>query len=232
MPTSRLRSSAPVVLAVAVLVAADARGQSAPTGFYFGARGAGSFGQIGDTEFSGAPPPTTIQHDSDFVAAAGVVVGKSWTPIGLPLRSEVEYLHRFRFDYDYRYGPPANVVGYENNVSSDSVMLTTLYDFRTSTGVTPYVGLGIGYVRHTSKSKRDPQAMPGTSTERTTTTDNLALGVQVGATIDLAARWGVDLGYRFAWLGEVADGPQLDGAAIAGEPYLAHDLLLTVQYRF
>jgi hypothetical protein len=96
-----------------------------------------SNGTIGDTEFAGAPPPTSVGHDSDVVGAAGIVVGKYWHPNGVRLRTEVEYLHRFRFDYDYRYGLIVNEAGYENNVSSDSMMLTTLYDFRTGTGVTP-----------------------------------------------------------------------------------------------
>jgi opacity protein-like surface antigen len=231
MPIRRPLLACPALVA-AGLAAADAGAETRRDGLYLGVRAAGSVAWIGETEFAGAAPPTVVQHDRDFVGAAGLVVGRPWTPAGLPLRVEVEYLHRFRFDYDYRYGPPANVVGYENNLESDSAMVTTLYDIRTGTAVTPYAGLGIGVVRNTSRSRRDPQAAPGGASERTTHRDNLALGVQLGATIDVAARWGLDLGYRFAWLGEVADGPHADGATIAGEPYLAHDFLVTVLVRF
>jgi opacity protein-like surface antigen len=229
-PSRRLLVSA--ALATALCAAGQAAAQGKLNGLYFGVRGAGSYGEVHDTEFAGATPPTTVNHDSDFVGGIGLVVGKYWHPSGLPLRTEVEYLHRFRLDYDYRYGPGNNIIGFENNVSSDSVMLSVLYDFRTGTGVTPYVGAAFGVVRHTSQSTRSALAPGGAATELTTETDNLAWGAQLGATVDLSMRWAVDLAYRFVNLGKVEDGRHPDGVTVTGDPYLAHDLLVTAHYRF
>jgi opacity protein-like surface antigen len=208
-----------------------ATAQTKLNGLYVGVRGAGSHSEIHDTEFSGATTPTTVNHDADLVGGLGLVVGKYWHPSGLPLRVEVEYLHRFRFDYDYRYGPNGNAFGFENNVASDSILLSVLYDFRTGTGVTPYAGGSFGIVRHSSGSRRTALS-GGATTELTTETDNLAWGVQLGATIDLSVRWAIDLAYRFVNLGKVEDGRHVDGVTVTGDPYLAHDFLVTAQYRF
>jgi hypothetical protein len=80
--------------AAAVLVAAaacagggEALAQSKLNGFYIGVRGVGSYSQILDAEFSGAPPPTNVYHDSDIVGGLGLVVGKYWHPNGIPIRT-------------------------------------------------------------------------------------------------------------------------------------------------
>jgi len=221
-----------LLASVSMSMAPDAVAQDKLNGLYVGFRGVGSYSHIVDTEFSGATPPTTVNHDSDLVGGTGLVVGKYWHPNGLPLRTEVEYLHRFRFDYDYRHGPSNNLAGIENNVSSDSVLLAVLYDFRTGTALTPYLGGTFGVVRHSSESKRTQITPGGAVTELTTETTNIVGGVQLGATIDLSMRWAIDVAYRFLNLGKVEDGRHPDGVAVTGDPYLAHDFLITAQYRF
>jgi opacity protein-like surface antigen len=217
---------------VVASVATNATAQDKLNGLYIGFRGVGSVSQIVDTEFTGAPPPTLVNHDGDLVGGTGLVVGKYWHPNGLPLRTEVEYLHRFRFDYDYRYGPANNLAGIENNIASDSILLAVIYDFRTGTVLTPYLGGTFGIVRHSSDSRRTQISPGGAVTELTTETTNIVGGVQLGATIDLSIRWALDVAYRFLNLGKVEDGPHPDGVKVTGDPYLAHDFLITAQYRF
>jgi opacity protein-like surface antigen len=87
-------------------------------------------------------------------------------------------------------------------------------------------------VRHTSESKQTLIAAPGGQTELTTEKDNIVGGIQLGATIDLSLRWALDVGYRFLNLGKVEDGRHPDSVLVTGNPYLAHDFLITAQYRF
>ena len=170
-----------------------------------------------------------IRHDDDFVAAVAGAIGYDWSGFGFALRTEIEYHHRFRFDFDTRIlSSPA--VGYENNLRTDTVLVNAVYDFDIGTGVRPYLGAGGGWVRNTSEVDRT--VLTGGLEERADGKDSFAWSLLAGLRYAVSARWQVELAYRYIDLGEVESGPFSDGTVIKAQDYTSHDVLIGVAYRF
>ena len=72
------------------------RASSAHTGDYVSVLKIGSYGMVDDVVATTGI--VELRNDSDAVGALGVVVGYNWAKKGLPIRSEIEYHYRARFD--------------------------------------------------------------------------------------------------------------------------------------
>lgn len=199
------------------------------TGDYFVFRGIGGVSAVdGVTQTSGGT--LQIRNDADEVAGAAFVFGYDWAGKGVSIRTEIEYHHRFRFDFDTRINGGSNA-GFENQLSTDAALVNAYYDFDIGRGFKPYVGAGVGWVRNTSEVDRVPLA--GTAKEeRTDEKDDLGWSVMLGVMFDLSEGWRFEAGYRYIDLGEVESGPFMDGTKMTAVDYTSHDLILGILYRF
>ena len=141
-------------LAVAGLGGGAARADTCCTGVYVTGVIIGGGGFIGDIRNVG-PTQGLLTDDSarDSGAGGGAAIGFNWKRLGAPIRTEIEYAHMVRLDYDSRpiYTNNLSSAGFEDNVSSTSIMLNVLYDFNVgSSWWRPYAGFGIGYARNES----------------------------------------------------------------------------------
>jgi opacity protein-like surface antigen len=194
--------------------------------FYFGLNGFGGWSDPGDISTSGTG---TIQerNTDDLAAGGGAAIGYRYGDV--PIRVELEVMHRVRVDVDLR--DTTNNIGYENNLASTTAMLGMAYEFRDEGNWTPFVGGHVGVARNTSEVTRSNIAA-GTSATTETDDDNLAVAASVG--IDYAATEVLDFGaaYRFSYLGGFDTGTLGGGDSIDGDPFTAHDLVLTVRFNF
>ena len=198
-------------------------------GSYIALRGTATVSAVkGVTE--NAVPDIEIRHDRDVVAVVGLAYGYGWAARGLPIRTEVEYQHRFRFDLDWRL-LGAQQIGFENNLRSDSVLVTAVYDLTLYRSIVGYAGGGIGWTRNWASVDRVEIGV-GLLEERTDTTDNFTWTVMTGVTMPLAPRWRMEIGYRYIDLGEVKSGPFLSGTVVTADSYTTHDYSIGLIYRF
>lgn len=216
------------VLAASLLVAPSLGASALAEGgnFYFGLNGFGGWSDPGDISTSGTG---TIQerNTADLAAGGGAAIGYRYGDT--PIRVELEVMHRVRVDVDLR--DTTNNIGYENNLSSTTAMLGVAYEFRNDGNWTPFLGGHAGIARNTSEVDRDNLAN-GTRVTTETDDDNLALAASAG--VDYALTEVLDLGaaYRFSYLGGFDTGTLSGGDSIDGDPFTAHDLVLTVRFNF
>jgi len=147
----------------------------------------------------------------------------------MPLRLEVEVLHRVRVDVDLR--DTTNSVGYENNLSSTSAFLGLGYEFRNESRWTPFVAAHIGMAQNTSDVERtNLNNLSKTSTENDET--SVAFGASLGVDFRLTEVLDLGTAYRYSYLGGFDTGALSGGESIDGDPFMAHDLLLSLQFNF
>jgi opacity protein-like surface antigen len=214
---------------MALLTASIASAAGKP-GYYIAFRSVGGISSMEDVTGKGFSNALNLQNDSDEVAGLGGVIGYKWN--NLPLHSEIEVTHRFRFDFDTRDDGVADAdTGYEANVDTTTVLFNLLFDFRLDGSFTPYVGGTLGWSHNAADTERRV-INTGVLTTEKTATDNLAWGGMAGIVWDFGERWGADFAYRYINLGEVDTGVFASGDSVTSDDYISHDLVISLLYRF
>lgn len=198
------------------------------SGFYAGLRLLGSVTDLENIETEGFSGSYAERHGDDLVGGGGGVVGYRWGR--LPFRTEMEVLHRVRFDWDFRDdGTPAT--GYNNNLDSTNVLFNLLFEYRNMSSFTPFLGATIGWARnHSSVERTNMSSM--VTTEQDNTENTIAWGVMLGVDWAFAQNWGVEFSYRYINLGEAGTGVFPAGDSVTADDYVSHDLLLSVMYKW
>lgn len=227
---------ASLALALAVASAATSVAWAGPKdpGYYLSFRIPGGVAEVDEVQnestFSGTPG----NPDEDDLTVGGTgVFGYTWK--SLPIRTEFEYTHIFRFDYDASpviLNPGAGgQQGLKSNIKSDIFLVNAFYDFDTGTSFYPYVGGGAGYGRHTAETELRNLAS-FVAEERDDDESGLVWAVQLGVHWAFSEHWDAELGFRYIDLGEVVSGPFTNGTKIRIEDYTSKDLILGLRYRF
>lgn len=193
--------------------------------------------------------PGIIDHTwldkGDFSSAPimGVGIGYKFNDY---LRGDIGVEYRGAADFNaldrvtWAPGGPGDT--YTNNYSgkkSEWLFLANAYaDLGTFSGITPYVGAGIGASRNTISNFRDINEINGGGGYANTTSKwNLAWALHAGIGIQATERMTIDLGYSYVNLGDARTGtlynfdpaePPLPG--ITFKNIASHDLKLGVRY--
>ncbi len=228
-----IRNLRGVVLGAVLMILAGTGGYSAMardrTGDYLVFRGIGGYSLVDDVTQTSSGT-LQIRNDKDIVGGMALAAGYDWAAKGVPIRTELEYHHRFRMDFDTRV-VGGTAAGFENQLKTDALLANIYYDFKPRGGFKPYLGAGMGWVRNTSEVDRVPLA--GTSKEeRSDTKDNLGWSVMAGVMYHISEGWQFEVGYRFIDLGKVKSGPFQDTTIMTADSYVSHDLILGLVYRF
>ena len=169
-----------------------------------------------------------LRNVNDTIAAVGATIGYNWAKKGIPLRTEIEYHYRVRFDFDTRVTGQA---GFENQLQSHVILANAYYDYRLKDRWTLFGGGGVGLAQNVSEVDRVP--IPAAAkTERTDRKNNLAWNVAFGAIYSLNERWNTEFRYRFIDLGKVESGPHTGSRTIKAGRYTSHDLIVGITYCF
>ncbi|MCB9947932.1 MAG: porin family protein [Rhodospirillaceae bacterium] len=237
--TTRLVAVAACALAVQPAVAQVEPPPDRPSllgdqyGFYAGFRGTFMLTDVGDVQLS--PSRASFGENAPGPEATGggsIVLGYRWNDVlDLPIRTEVEIVHRFRHDFDTRVQNAAEVIDYQQNVSTNQLMVNVLYDFDTGTPWRPYVGAGIGAAQHFADAFQ-ANRVTGADVHNGTFTTNFAYSVQAGVMVRIAENWALEGGYRFTSLGDVSSGVYPNGDEVSAGEFYAHDFLVGIIYLF
>jgi outer membrane immunogenic protein len=112
-------------------------------------------------------------------------------------------------------------------------MFNTLWDYENHTKFTPYLGVGLGWAEHKAETTRSNGSTirPEATANIETTTGNFIWSLMLGTKYSFAKNWNIDLGYRYADLGDVDMGPFANGGKVETE-YVSHDFTIGVNYFF
>ena len=208
--------------------AESARTKLSSSGDYISFLSIGSVAQIDDVSVNSG----TLQerNTDDTTAAFGIALGYNWAKKGAPIRSELEYHYRIRFDFDTRV---VGTAGYQNQLSTHAVLFNAYYDYQMSDTLALFGGGGLGWAQNVSDVTRSNLAGGATTgTDRTDETDNFAWNLGFGSIWSFSESWDLEFKYRYMNLGEVSSGPHIDGATISADSYTAHDVIIGFSYRF
>lgn len=206
-------------------LAAPAMAEERGDNFYLAVRGFGGYSDPGDISSTNTG---TIQerNTADPAAGGGAAIGYRFGDT--PLRLEFELMHRVRVDVDLR--DTTNNIGYENNLASTTAMVGLGYEYRTDTRWTPFVAGYAGLARNTSDVERT--IIGGASTSFENDSDNLAVAAAIGFDYRLTQVLDLGASYRFSYLGMFETGTMSGGDSIEGDPFTAHDLVISLQFNF
>ncbi len=153
------------------------------------------------------------------------------------IRADVTFEHRF--ETDVKGTAPGASIGLNGNapgklgLESQLVLINAYYDFDTRSRFTPYVGAGLGWVKHdlaAGSFSTDTHRVDVAKGEGNDFAAALMAGVAINLTGrgaaagsgegsgDAARNFYLDIGYRFLYLGEVASGPATVTDIVLGTP--------------
>lgn len=200
------------------------------TGWYLrGDVGYVDFGKVKDAPYgphrSDPVPPPLLDHER---------LGNTWSfggGIGYQLNGWFRLDGTVDYRNDARFGATSSASNYVNGFSVDhaklestTFLLNGYVDLGSWSGVTPYLGAGVGMAQnrfqdysgqavfYPTQANKDAFLIPQNATGNVIppaspipsgTTYNLAWALMGGLVIDVGAGFKVDLGYRYAHLGDV-----------------------------
>jgi opacity protein-like surface antigen len=130
-------------------------------------------------------------------------------------------------------------------LKSDVFLANLYYDIDCRCGFTPYVGAGLGFVRHQTGAGHVIDTVNGqgvTGTIDSASSHHVAGALMAGLTYQIRDRMNIDAGYRFMYLGQTATGAVKDTVTpgqtvmIAPDPTVeqihAHEFRVGLRYDF
>jgi opacity protein-like surface antigen len=129
----------------------------------------------------------------------------------------------------------------EFGLKSDVFLANLYYDFDCRCGFTPYLGAGLGFVKHKTTAGHVVDNAHGagvTGSIDGASSTHVAAALMAGVSFQLRERMNIDAGYRFLYLGETATGAVRDtaGPTIAPDPTVeqihAHEFRVGLRYDF
>jgi opacity protein-like surface antigen len=192
-------------------------------------------------------------------------MGRAWTLGGgigyyfsKNIRGDLTYDHRFKSDVSgYRFDTAQNAVAPVDcdaaaalnqtscfgtrafGIKSDVFLANMYFDFDCRCHVTPYLGVGLGVVRHktTAGTVTNVNGVVGDIDSASNT--HVAAALMGGFSMQLRDRLALDAGYRFLYLGEASTGAVKDrqgAVVIAPDPTVeqihAHEFRVGLRYDF
>lgn len=228
-PPSAPAAGTPVKTPAAVEMAETGQ-ESFLDGFYYSVNLVGGYSTIHDPELTNITN-LEVRRDEDWVGGNSGSIGYDWDrKFGVPVRTELEPFIRYRFDLDYRGNSGGFLQGYTNEVASFGAMVNGYYDIDFEFwNFKPYVGAGIGMVRHWSQAVRT-NTFNNARSSQDARTNQLAWNVMGGLNYHWKPNWLFRIEGRYQDLGDVENGPFADNDTITAH-YTTTDLVLGVIYR-
>jgi opacity protein-like surface antigen len=151
-------------------------------------------------------------------------------------RTDLTVDYRTRTGFDGTRPFPTYDIGYVHDraeLDSLTFMLNGYVDLGTWSGITPYLGAGLGLASNRLNNVTRLTYVGGALVDRTIvethTTNNLAWALMAGAAIDVGSGFKVDIGYRYIHLGDVQT--RWDAAAgIRTNALRAHEVRVGARY--
>lgn len=230
------RALAATLLACAgTLPATQAHAQDrGPRYDYIGLRAMGGYSRFDNLANTGSKPGEVQKtNENDIVGGVGAYLGFDWRKFSpnATFRTEIEYGHDFRFDFNSRLLKTSPGTGTENNIANDVVLFNIYYDIPINQRWVPYIVAGVGASWVTADSNQTNFAT-GRGDHKTRTVSSFAYSFGLGTAYNFNEHWSATAGYRYVDLGRLTMGPFSDGTEVTTTHYVKHELALGLSYWF
>lgn len=239
MKTMWKRLSFPAIALAVTMLACSAMPAKAMdfTGIYLAPKFVYGIQVMDSNRQTGTLPHSWKSSESD-VFGGGIALGYSLeTMLNCPIRAELEYL---AFG-NKKMTKSANVLGnyttYSQRVGVQSLFLNFLWDIRTGTRWTPYIGAGVGagFLSMKSSNTVDGGVYNGSLSTNYGDHTRFAWNVGAGVSFTVNERLAFDLGYRYADYGQAKSGTVVaaNGYALRGKSDITmHQFILGARISF
>lgn len=236
MQTARKALAIACLGAALALGAGRAAADTCCSGFYITGLAVGGGQFVYDIQSTGPiTGAVNKDHTQDSGAGGGIAMGFDWKRLGAPIRTEIEFVHIIRYDYDRRpaFTNRLASAGFENNINSTTILLNVLYDFNIgSSWWRPFAGFSIGYARNASDFFWNDQSSATGIVNEETAAHSLAWGLNAGGNFDITPNWFAEAGYRFLNTGDLKAVSSVAGVKFESDTVIRHELRLGLGYRF
>ncbi len=199
-----------------------------------------------DGGYSAYDAPVMVEDGVDTLSQTSI--NGSWSLSGgvgryfsENIRGDLTYEYRFEANAKgSQLNPNADVPGTrEFGLNSHLFLANLYYDFNNRSRFTPYLGVGLGFARHTTSEGTITNCNCTGTIDGETVTD-VAGALMAGFSVALRDRLKLDAGYRFLYMGEATTGPLravFDGNNFtANDPTIenihAHEIRFGLRYDF
>jgi opacity protein-like surface antigen len=186
----------------------------------------------GGRDYGSASVPPLVRARFDRVASVGGGVGYRLSPW---LRTDVTVDRRFGATFKgTRFGSASAQALDQADFDATTFLVNGYVDLDLWSGITPYLGAGIGVsLNRFDSAKRETGGPTGPIAivplpSRTETA--LAWALMAGVAVDLNDNLKIDLGYRYAHLGSVGTRTVGAGALIRAKDMSAHEFRIGARY--
>jgi opacity protein-like surface antigen len=199
---------------------------------YVTIRQSGGHAEFKDLRNTGSRPGA-IQKDNenDLTTASGIAVGFDWRKYNFPVRTELEYFHDYRFDFNSQLLSTMPGTGSENNIEADTGLLNVYYDIRLTDRWVPYIGGGVGFSSVRSNSNFANFAT-GTTESKVGRNEGFTWSLAFGLNYFFTERWSAQIGYRYTNLPGLTIGPFSNGVQVGSDHFDKHELVLGISMWF
>jgi opacity protein-like surface antigen len=169
---------------------------------------------------NGGANPSRGELDDAFSIGGGVGIKQGW------FRADITADYMTKANYR---GTIATADDTRTSIEGVVALANVYFDLGTWSGLTPYVGAGVGASNLWTKGMTSP-TMPANTDMSTGTHWSMAWAVMAGASYQISARMLVDAGYRYIHMGEAATGQDILGNQTQFKDLTAHELRVGVRY--
>jgi len=171
--------------------------------------------------------PLNSTGRADEVVGFGLALGHDWSKS--PLRTELEYIWRYRTDMNFNQSlPGGRINGFKNDIRSQQLMANVYLDLPQGKRFHPYIGAGAGMVRHDVETARSINLTFSGGHFKESETD-FSWAAMAGVVMDGFYHGKLQLGYRFSQLGKVRTSRYPDGAQFEAKEYISHGIVISWQ---
>ncbi|ATG15734.1 porin family protein [Providencia alcalifaciens] len=196
-----------------------------------------------DNEFE----KTNLGNTHDSVFGGNIAVGYDFAKTTkLPIRTELEFGMKEKASINHNlesFNDPGVLSSSDDaktDITLNTVMVNTYYDFKNATKFTPYVSVGLGMASINHKMRYDYNehivSLNQYTHEQYTqskTTNNFAWSVGLGSQYRVNNHFSLDMGYRFLDAGKSEANYYADDQKNTSKVKVrSHDIMFGVTYRF
>jgi opacity protein-like surface antigen len=158
---------------------------------------------------TGVNPAVAITSFSDNTSEWGLGIGYHFRPTGIFNRLELEYMHMSGINYSanplliYSSPPPVPLSSIDSNITIQTLLLKTYWDFNATPYLVPFIQIGAGVAFNSADTNAQftPVFCPAIVSNDSTSATNFAFDAGAGLRVLLNEHFSLHLGYEFKYLG-------------------------------
>lgn len=237
------------IIAVSLLSVISSMAMASGSGFYVSGKMGTSILKLSDQKWSDEDGSTGVGSKTKGVFGGGIALGYDlYDATSLPIRTELDITLRgkasSKHNLSTEHGDNGSGSSFtyredgKNDITLNTFMINTYYDFKNETDFTPYVsvGLGLASVKHKAQfisSEVNSGGSEYDASSKSKTNSNFAWSLGLGSQYAINDNLSLDLSYRFLDAGKSEVNDNNDGYPLKSKVKVrSNDIMFGVLYRF